>query len=47
VERYQEALSVLIAAVDAPVIHHPVLGPQWLKPALDIAREALADEGGE
>jgi hypothetical protein len=39
-----DALGTLFAACDAPVIHHAKLGPQWLAPAMDIARAALASD---
>lgn len=44
-ESLAEALKTLFAACDAPVVHHPVLGPKWLGPAMDIARAALDKAG--
>lgn len=41
VTKLTAALRTLFAACDAPVIHHATLGPQWIAPAMEIAREAL------
>lgn len=40
-----EALNTLLIALDAPVVFHPKLGPQWLGPAISNAKAALKKAG--